>query len=32
VVLPGNQIGWVDADSITSDYPFSALAPIEGAR
>jgi uncharacterized protein YgiM (DUF1202 family) len=32
VVLPGNQIGWVDADSITSDYPFSALAPIEGAQ
>jgi len=31
VVLPGDQRGWVEADSISSSYPFSALVPIAGA-
>jgi hypothetical protein len=29
VVLPDNRIGWVDAISISSDYPLSALSEID---
>ena len=32
VVLPGGQRGWVEAVSISSGYPFSALVPIKGAQ
>ena len=30
VMLSGRQTGWVDAESITSDYPQSALLPVAG--
>jgi uncharacterized protein YgiM (DUF1202 family) len=28
LVLPDNRMGWVDADSIASDFPLSALSEI----
>jgi hypothetical protein len=30
VVLPDSQLGWVDADSIASDFPLFSLAVMEG--
>lgn len=29
VILSDNQLGWVDADSIASDFPLSSLAVME---
>lgn len=29
VVLPDSRVGWVDASSISSDYPLSALSEID---
>lgn len=32
VSLPGNQVGWVEAGSIASAYPLSALVPMDVAQ
>ena len=29
VLVAGNQIGWVEAGSIQSDYPLPALSPVD---
>jgi hypothetical protein len=32
VLVSGNQVGWVEAGSIKSDYPLSALSQVDAAR
>lgn len=32
ILLPDNRTGWLEAGSISSDYPLSALAEIDGVN